>query len=315
MARGGSSDGTSAAETKLNRLCGRIARSLMPRRSDHPIICCATRGHEPAAQTSRREIHQRVSDGHEFVFPSGGSMQVNTPEGLKRLSPGQVLLVGRGVPKEESPVDAGRSVTMNWCYTHHSLALLGQTAYTPRGGWCSSTKLELVGQTDVESIAAVVLQELTRRNLGWTETSSSLLNYLSWILVRRIKRGALRQLSPTESPTISTDPDGWRTVRATLEYCDQNFRRPFGLDEVAHAVGYSASYLSRLFSRHVGRSLFRHVRDLRITEAKRLLESTAMKMSEISYALGYGDPTQFSRAFKQETGVSPREYRETVSIE
>ena len=315
MTRDGSSNGTSTAETKLNRLCERIARSLVPKPSGPSIICCATRGHAPAAQTSRREIHQYVSDGHEFVFPSGGSMQVNTPEGLKRLSPGQVLLVGRGVPKEESPVDAGRSVTMNWCYTHHSFAFLGQHIYTPRSGWQSSSKLQLVGRTDVESIAAVVLWELTRGHRGWQETSSSLVNYLSWVLVRRIRGGALRHLGPTESPTISTDPDAWRTVRAALEYCDQNFRRPFGLDEVAHAVGYSASYLSRLFSRHVGRSLFRYVRDLRAEEAKRLLESTEMRMSEISHAIGYSDPTQFSRAFKHETGSSPREYRETVSIE
>jgi len=315
MTRGGGSDGASAAETKLRRLCERIARSLVPKRSSSPMVCCATRGHAPAARTSRRETHQAMSDGHEFVFPSGGSMQVKTPEGLKRLSPGQVLLVGRGVPKEESPVDAGRSVTMNWCYTNHSFAFLGQHAYAPQSGWQSSSKLQLVGRTDVESIAAVVLWELTRGNPGWEETTSSLVNYLSWVLVRRIRGGALRHLSPTESPTISTDPDAWRTVRGTLDYCDQNFRRPFSLDEVAHTVGYSASYLSRLFSRHVGCSLFRYVRDLRTAEAKRLLESTGMRMNEISHALGYSDPTQFSRSFKHETGVSPAEYRRAAAGE
>jgi len=38
-------------------------------------------------------------------------------------------------------------------------------------------------------------------------------------------------------------------------------------------------------------------------------------MNEISHALGYSDPTQFSRSFKHETGVSPAEYRRAAAGE
>lgn len=204
---------------------------------------------------------------------------------------------------------------MNWCYTANSFALLGQTIYRPKNGWTSIYRLELAGRTDVESIASVILNESLRKNIGWEETTKSLLTYLSWILVRRIKRGALKQLSDSESPTITLDPGAWRTVRAALEYCDNNFRRPFSLENVAQSVGYSPNHLSRIFSRYIGRSLFQYVRDLRIAEAKRLLESTAMPVSEISYALGCRDPSQFSHFFRKETGISPKAYRAELGIE
>ena len=317
MRRDGGNSTTGAPETQLHQLCEGIARALVPVESSPPIICCATRSDKPISLTARREVHQEVSDGHEFVFPSGGAMQVSTHEGLKHLSPGQILLVGRGVLKEESPVDPERPITMNWCYTNHSYALVGQLRWEPKTGWQprSRWRLELLGRTDVESIAAAVLSEVTRRSLGWQDASNSLLRYLSWILIRRIRFGSLRQLEAGESPTVSTDPEAWRTVQAAVDYCNQNFRRPFSLAEIARAVGYSPSYLSRLFSRHLGRSLFRCVRDLRIREAKRLLRSTATRMKEISHALGYSDPAQFSRSFKRETGASPAEYRRATLSE
>lgn len=315
MTRDDSNPATSGPEAQLCQLCEAIARALVPDESSRPILCCATRSDKPVSQAVRREVHQNLSDGHEFVFPSGGSMEVGTREGARRLSPGQILLVGRGVLTEESPLEPERRVTMNWCYTHHSYALLGQRVWEPENGWHSSRRLEFLGRTDVESIAAAVLAEVTRQSLGWQDASNSLLRYLSWILVRRIRLGSPRELESGESPTVSTDPAAWRTVQAALDYCDQNFRRPFSLDEVAHAVGYSASYLSRIFSRHVGLSLFRYIRDLRIREAKRLLESTGMRMKEIAHALGYSDPTQFSRSFKHETDVSPAEYRRAAAGE
>ena len=315
MTRDGSSNGMSAAETKLKRLCEGIACSLVPDESSPPIICCATRQDKPIRENVRWGVHRNVSSGHGFMFPIGGSLGVDTSEGLKHVSPGQILLVGRGVLTDESPLDPERRVPVNWCYTRHSYALLGQHVWEPATGWQSSRKLEVLGRTDVESIAAAVLAEVSRKSFGWRDASSALLRYLSWILVRRIRLGSLRRLEADESPTVSTDPEAWRIVQATLDYCDQNFRRPFRLEEVAHAVGYSESYLCRLFSRHVGRPLFRCIRDLRIREAKRLLESTGMRMKEISHAVGYSDPTQFSRSFKRETGVSPVEYRRAAPSE
>jgi two-component system response regulator YesN len=58
----------------------------------------------------------------------------------------------------------------------------------------------------------------------------------------------------------------------------------------------------------------RYLRDLRIAQARRLLESRpSLEIKQIGEGVGYPDPGYFSRVFKQAVGVSPLEYRERQS--
>jgi two-component system response regulator YesN len=55
----------------------------------------------------------------------------------------------------------------------------------------------------------------------------------------------------------------------------------------------------------------RYLHDLRIAQARRLLESRpSLEIKEIGESVGYPDQGSFSRVFKQAIGVSPLEYRE-----
>jgi len=51
------------------------------------------------------------------------------------------------------------------------------------------------------------------------------------------------------------------------------------------------------------------IREVRITEAKKLLKNPEMNISEIAYQLGFSDPLYFSKYFKKEVGVAPVQYR------
>jgi len=78
---------------------------------------------------------------------------------------------------------------------------------------------------------------------------------------------------------------------------------------VADALGYSPSYLSRLVTRHLGRSLSEQVQSRRMKEARHLLENSDLSVSAVSDELGYSDPAHFTRAFNRATGISPKAYR------
>jgi transcriptional regulator GlxA family with amidase domain len=52
-----------------------------------------------------------------------------------------------------------------------------------------------------------------------------------------------------------------------------------------------------------------YVQNLRLEEAKRLLESSDEPVDEIGYVVGYEAPSFFRRLFKRRTGVSPGRYR------
>jgi YesN/AraC family two-component response regulator len=51
------------------------------------------------------------------------------------------------------------------------------------------------------------------------------------------------------------------------------------------------------------------IREVRITEAKKLLKNPEMNISEIAYQLGFSDPLYFSKYFKKEVGVAPVQFR------
>jgi AraC-like DNA-binding protein len=262
---------------------------------------------------TRPSLHRHVSDGHEFAFVTQGQAGVATPEGVYDLSPRRLLLIGRGVEHDESPSDPPGPYVMCWCYADHTYARLDQTTYTPPRTWQAGPSIELVGRTDVENIAAAIATELEHKDWGWERSTLGLLSYLTCILMRRLRRGSVVRLRPTESLTISADPHTWRVIQSALQFCDANFRKPLRLADVAAAVGYSPSHLSRLISTHLGHSLSDHIRNLRLQAGKQLLESSDSTISEIARSLGYADPSHFSHAFSRATGLSPKAYRERLT--
>ena len=52
-----------------------------------------------------------------------------------------------------------------------------------------------------------------------------------------------------------------------------------------------------------------YLQDCRVEEAKRLLEAGAMPVDEVSFEVGYEDPSFFRRVFKRRTGLAPNQYR------
>ncbi|MBQ7900963.1 MAG: helix-turn-helix transcriptional regulator [Clostridia bacterium] len=71
----------------------------------------------------------------------------------------------------------------------------------------------------------------------------------------------------------------------------------------------SPSYVSHFFKKNKGITIKGYVNNLRIENAKQLLKSTGLSIDEISFAVGFGDISYFSKVFKAHVGLSPTEYR------
>ncbi|ORC34711.1 hypothetical protein B4O97_12265 [Marispirochaeta aestuarii] len=103
---------------------------------------------------------------------------------------------------------------------------------------------------------------------------------------------------------------GHPAVRFAIDVMRQRFREELSVETIAGEAGHSPSHLSRLFRQELGTSILDFLTRLRIDEARRLLLSdVSMNIGQIAEAAGYRDPNYFSRVFRRETGVSPREYR------
>ena len=94
---------------------------------------------------------------------------------------------------------------------------------------------------------------------------------------------------------------------AANNYCDPNF----SISVIAEAYHVSPSHMSTLFKKEMGVGFAEYIWNLRLQRAKELLLSTDMPIDEISTMVGYCTPNSFRRKFKQETGITPSQFRET----
>ena len=95
-----------------------------------------------------------------------------------------------------------------------------------------------------------------------------------------------------------------------LDYIDKHYsENSISLNVVAKEVNISPSYFSAVFSQEVGQTFVEYLTQKRMEAARRLLQQTDQRSSEIAYAVGYKDPHYFSYLFKKTQGCTPRNYR------
>ena len=101
-------------------------------------------------------------------------------------------------------------------------------------------------------------------------------------------------------------------VVAALEEIRQNYAT-ISLKDFAAAHHVSAAYLSQTVRRATGESCTRLIQRQRMVQARRLLRETELPVSDVCAAVGYANTGHFYHLFQQETGMSPRAYREVNS--
>ena len=79
------------------------------------------------------------------------------------------------------------------------------------------------------------------------------------------------------------------------------------INKVAEEVGISERYLRNLFSQYLNLSPLDYLNQIRINKAVELLRNTEMSIKEVCFQCGFQSPQYFSRIFKQQMGVSPRD--------
>lgn len=80
---------------------------------------------------------------------------------------------------------------------------------------------------------------------------------------------------------------------------------------IAQELNLSPNYLSDMLRTYTGRTTQQHIQDRLIEKAKVLLSTTGLSVSEIAYQLGFEHPQSFHRLFKNQTSVSPVEFRKS----
>ena len=98
-------------------------------------------------------------------------------------------------------------------------------------------------------------------------------------------------------------------VRRAEDWLHKHFREKHCITNVVELAGIPERSLKRRFKIATGTSLIEYIQNLRVEEAKRLLEQDSMAVDSICAETGYEDAAFFRRLFKRSTGLTPSQYR------
>jgi AraC-like DNA-binding protein len=113
-----------------------------------------------------------------------------------------------------------------------------------------------------------------------------------------------RYLFEVTSPTYKYN----KILEEAINYFNENSNTTINIKEYANSCSISCCWFIRSFKSYTGTTPTQYITNIRINKAKSLLHSGSFTISEVSNLIGYDNPLYFSRVFKKNVGIAPKEY-------
>lgn len=137
------------------------------------------------------------------------------------------------------------------------------------------------------------------------QTADSFYKALASIIIERM-----------DAPTADWVPRGRsRLVTRAVDLTIERHTRPIELAEIASELASSERTLSRRTVDETGMRWSELLRRIRIIAARELLTSSELQITGVANAVGYSSQSAFNKAFKFESGLTPRKFREQFKSE
>ena len=101
-----------------------------------------------------------------------------------------------------------------------------------------------------------------------------------------------------------------KPVVLCLDYIHKNYHFPITLNDMAEHVNLNASYLSSLFKKEMGMTLFQYISETRLEASMNLLKYSDYSYADISNYCGYSSQSHFTYCLRVHTGFTPKQYRD-----
>ncbi len=265
----------------------------------------------------RDETMQEVSlhhhDFYEIYFFLSGNVSYNIESRSYRLSPGDILLISPHELHQPifSPEKQNYERIVLWLNAGFMQQFSGagpditQCFNSQNTERSNLLRPDGVSRELVNYLVQQLLREQDSEEFGSDVFCLSLLGQLL-VMVNRV---ALRA---GQGPEARDNADS--TVYRILTYINDHYNEELNLDFLANKFFISKYHLSREFGRVVGTSVHRYILQKRLIMARQLM-ATGRPTSEVYQHCGFGDYSNFYRAFKKEYQISPREYLEELKKE
>lgn len=251
--------------------------------------------HREMTQTS---LHRH--GGIEINCLESGGAALRWGKADYTVQEGQIVIFGGAVGHQLSALHGTytRSVI---CLTDSACGLAGEASGLAPDMPPRIYNLTESRRRDFDAAGNALTLELRKINRNWQE----MIRVRSALLLLTLDRLADENDSGEgEFPPL---------VQRALHMIRQDLREPLPLREAARQLNTSAEYLTRIFRRETGKTYGCYVRELRVREARHLIEThPELPLGGIAESLGFADATSFSRTFRAVTGVSPSRLRRSI---
>ncbi len=129
-----------------------------------------------------------------------------------------------------------------------------------------------------------------------------------------IKREWMRDFSQAAKVVKKYQMLDYKLIYHIGKYVVVHVDEPLTLDKISKGVYLNKSYISHIFKKVTGINFVHFITDVKMDRAKILLMDESRKISDVAATIGYSNAEYFSRVFKNLTGLTPSEYRESLKI-
>lgn len=170
-------------------------------------------------------------------------------------------------------------------------------------------KKEIIETTFIPEILYEITKEFEMETFGYELAIQSHIGRIFlWIL------RYFHETSTESMQSALTDITYIQRLQPSFDYVLEHFHEEIKATKMASLCNMSSSYFSRTFNEHMGMNFNEYVNYIRITEAEKLLVSTAMNITEIANSVGFSTTSYFIKLFKTYKNISPKQFQKEFVI-
>ena len=248
---------------------------------------------------------ERIIGDMELIYYVGGSGLVTIDSLLYECHAGDLLLIPSYAPHSIAtpPDDPHNNYWLHFdfpqLYRQQEILRL----LTPGGSY----RTHIGVQRDLVSLYQALEQADYDHQAGRYLMIHGLMEQLFAVLLRHLHQDG------AALPDLPHD-QGHALVDACMQYVYDHITEIHSVEQLCTRFHISESYLSKTFSRVLHTPPASFIRLIKMKSAEQLLKTTTLSISEIADQLGFSSPYHFSNLFKSYYRLSPKHFRDSISV-